>query len=293
MPVASSLSQRFPNAVIAHANCAQFTARQTILNPCVKSRMIVWCKAGTGVVTANGSVCPFETGRYLLLPWGHSIKYEASSEDPFFVGGIHIIPDHRTDHAVTFDVAHHDRHPLAQASFRRDLKIRELPRLKLGWLDAQAPLGHLLEYIMRVFVRKNPGEWMARWMARQLLCELIFSEQRSEVHDHGIPPEIERMKQFIAFHLARPLSLRDLVEFTKLSPSTVGRLFREHLKTTPVTWILRMKTERAKTLLRTRRLSIADVGASVGIPDPYYFSKCFKKETGRSPLEYRRQVRWI
>jgi len=89
------------------------------------------------------------------------------------------------------------------------------------------------------------------------------------------------------------LSLSHLVEFTKLSPSTVGRLFRTHLHTTPVAWITKMKMEKAKLLLRARRLSVAEVAAQVGIPDPYYFSKCFKKETGSAPLAYRRQTSWI
>jgi len=279
--------------VVAHANCAQFTPREKHSYPCVKSRMVVWCKAGTGTVIANGKSCLFESGRYLLLPWGHSIKYEASAEDPFLLGGIHIIPAHLPKRPLTFDVAHDSAHPLANASFRRDIQIPEFPDLKLGWLNAEAPLGHLLEYIVRAFVSRPPQEEMARWMARQLLCELVSSEQRSEVHDHGVPPEIERMKEFISFHISSPLSLRELVEFSGLSPSTVERLFRKYLRTTPVAWILSAKMERAKVLLRTRRLSVAEIGSEVGIPDPYYFSKRFRRVCGKSPLEYRRQGCWL
>jgi len=38
---------------------------------------------------------------------------------------------------------------------------------------------------------------------------------------------------------------------------------------------------------------VAQVGEQVGIPDPYYFSKCFKKATRVSPREYQNQTVWI
>jgi AraC-like DNA-binding protein len=209
------------------------------------------------------------------------------------VAGIHLIPDHRRSTPISFQVAHQEKAPLARVAFRRDVPIPALSRLKLGWLDARAPLTHLMEYIVQLFQRGNPEEWMARHLGRQLLHELVLSEQRNEVHDHGVPPEVERTKQYILANLHRPLSLSHLVEFTKLSPSSVGRLFRAHLHTTPVAWIAKTKMEKAKLLLRARRLSVAEVAAQVGIPDPYYFSKCFKKETGEAPLAYRRQTSWI
>lgn len=286
-------SGRFTKAAIVHANYAQFGAGQVVLVPRVKSRMVLWCKAGTGEVSANKTVCFMDAGRCLFLPWNHHIQYQASADDPFLLGGVHIVPDHASNKPITFDVAHDDRHSLARVPFRRDIEIPEISGLKIGFLEPSVPLAHLLEYIVGLFVQGPPEEWMARQLARQLLYEWLRFEQRSEMHDHSIPPMMERMKQYIASRLHEPLSLRDLVEFAQLSPSTVGRMFREHLDTTPVEWILRVKMERAKVLLRTRRISVAEVGAQVGIPDPYYFSKCFKKETGISPREYQNQTVWI
>jgi AraC-like DNA-binding protein len=255
--------------------------------------MVLWCKAGAGRVTVNGHPCPFEAGRYMVLPWRHAIKYEASVSDPFFLAGIHLIPNHQTNKRITFQVAHHEKAPLARATFRRDIPIPALSRLKLGWLTAHVPLTHLVEYVVALFRRGDPEEWMARHLGRQLLHELALSERCNEIHDHGVPPEMERMEQYVLANLQRPLSLSHLVEFSKLSPSTVGRLFRAHFRATPVAWITKAKMERAKLLLCARRLSVAEVAAEVGIPDPYYFSKCFKKETGRAPLAYRQQSRRI
>lgn len=48
-----------------------------------------------------------------------------------------------------------------------------------------------------------------------------------------------------------------------------------------------------RALLEARRtliyseLSIADVGFLIGIPDPAYFSRFFKRNTGQSPRDFR------
>ncbi|MFA7343580.1 MAG: AraC family transcriptional regulator [Terrimicrobiaceae bacterium] len=293
MPPVIRPTRHFPNAAIVYANVYAFGPGERLQYPCVMSRMVLWCKAGSGRVTVNGQPCPIESGRYLVLPWRHAIKYEASASDPFFVAGIHLVPDHKPDKRIFFQVAHQENDPLARKAFRRDIPIPALAGLKLGWLEAHAPLTQLLEYIVQVFQRGDPEEAMARGLARQLLYELVLSGQRKEVHDHDVPPEIERLKHYIFANLHRPLSLSHLVEFTRLSPSTIGRLFRAHFHTTPVAWITKKKMEKAKFLLRSRRLSVAEIAVRVGIPDPYYFSKCFKKETGCAPLACRRQTRGI
>jgi AraC-like DNA-binding protein len=284
---------RFAKSAIVYANYAQFGPEGRVLNPRVRSRMILWCKAGTGEVTVNGTTHSFEAGRYLLLPWNHAVSFRASREDPFLVAGIHLIPWHSLRHPITFEVAHNDWHPLARASFRHDEQIPEMIGVKAGWLNDNPVLTHLAEYIVNLFIRGETPEWLARQLAQQLFVELVQSQERNAEPDRGSALEIERIRQYVVARLNQPLSLRDLVEFSRLSPSTVGRLFREHLQMTPVSWIMRLKMERAQLLLRSRRLSVNEVGGQVGFSDPYYFSKCFKKATGLSPRDYRRKNHWI
>jgi AraC-like DNA-binding protein len=293
MPSSSRDSKRFASSLVAYANYAQFGPGERVLNPIVMSRMVLWCKAGTGEITVDGASFPFEAGRYLVLPWQHKVEYRASRDDPFLLAGVHLIPHHKHQKSIVYEVAHTETHPLAHATFRRDIPIPELIGVKSGWLNDHAALGYLLEYIVNAFIREHPPEWLARQLARQLFSELVRVPQRGESFDHESALEIERMRQYVATRLNQPLSLRDLVEFSRLSPSTVGRLFRDNLQVTPVEWITRLKMERAQMLFRTRRLSIAQVGEQVGFPDPYYFSKCFRKATGHSPRDYRKKNHWL
>ena len=50
----------------------------------------------------------------------------------------------------------------------------------------------------------------------------------------------------------------------------------------------RIRVEEAKRLLSIRlELGIKEVGAMVGYPDPYYFSRVFKEQTNQYSKEYR------
>ena len=281
----------YARAVVVHANFAQLAPRQDISYSQVESRMLLWCKAGTGTVTVNGRKVAFDAGQLLWIPWRHAIRYKASEDDPFLLGGVHLIPHHASRRSVTFEVAHDPQHRLAGARWRQDCQLAGIPEFRLRRLAPAEPLSHLLEYVVGVFLCGPPPSWLARQLAGLILHEMAAVE-RAAPPPEG-PPELERMKQFIEFHPSRPLSLRDLSEFARLSPATVCRLFRTHMNTTPVTWIGRVKMDRARTLLRTHRHSIAEVGVAVGIADPYYFSKCFKKATGQSPQAYRRTAHWL
>lgn len=281
---------RFTRAVVAYANRYQFGPSERIRYSCVQSRMILWCKAGRGEVIINSVSFNLEAGRYLVLPWGHEILYRASPTDPFLLAGIHLIPNHGMKHSLTFEVAHHPGHALADSPFRKDISIFELQGLKTGWLHEHSPTLHLFEYIVGLFIRGAPPDWLARSLAQEVLCELVFLERTRETPQPSLPLELDRMKQYVMVNLHQRLSLRDLVAFSRHSPSTVCRMFRQHLGTTPVTWILHLKMERARLLLRTQRLTVAQVGDRVGISDAYYFSKCFTKAVGRSPHLYRKEM---
>ena len=49
-----------------------------------------------------------------------------------------------------------------------------------------------------------------------------------------------------------------------------------------------LRVTRAKRLLRFSDLTVEAVGREVGIPEPGYFSRVFKKVEGVAPGEYRR-----
>ena len=54
-------------------------------------------------------------------------------------------------------------------------------------------------------------------------------------------------------------------------------------------YLTEVRMEKAKILLANPENKLLTIANQVGYEDAYYFSHCFKKYTGISPLEYRKK----
>jgi AraC-like DNA-binding protein len=251
--------------------------------------MLLWCKAGRGSIRVNTETIPMSPNDFVFLPWGRSMVYQAEEKEPFFVGGIHIIPFHDRHHKVVYEVAHREGDPFWRSTWRKDVTIPTLAGIKRGSLTEATALRHLGEYTIQRFSAGRRQEWESRSLAQLLLSALSDFFNPETTISSALPLPLLRMMQFVRNHPHRKLSLVDIARFAERSPSAVGRLFQRHLRMTTVTFIARTKMEFAQQLLSTSVLPVSEVGRRVGIEDPYYFSKLFRKTVGVSPLEHRKK----
>ena len=93
---------------------------------------------------------------------------------------------------------------------------------------------------------------------------------------------------FISLHYADNISLEDVASEVHVSPYYLSHLFREELSITFIEYLTRTRVDKAKQLLADQQLSVSEVAHSVGYDDSGYFSRVFKKMTGRTPASYRR-----
>ncbi|MGG4146739.1 response regulator [Paenibacillus algorifonticola] len=94
-------------------------------------------------------------------------------------------------------------------------------------------------------------------------------------------------KQFINKHYKGELSLEKVADYLQLSPAYLSNLFKKETGQNFIDYVTEVKIGRAKFLLKTTDLKIAEIAREVGYGDEYYFSKVFKKNVGESPLKYR------
>ncbi|MCD7849093.1 MAG: helix-turn-helix transcriptional regulator [Parabacteroides sp.] len=52
--------------------------------------------------------------------------------------------------------------------------------------------------------------------------------------------------------------------------------------------IRKVRVQKAISLLLTSENNVSEIAYKLGFSDPFYFSKVFKKETGMSPLQYKK-----
>ena len=85
-------------------------------------------------------------------------------------------------------------------------------------------------------------------------------------------------------------SLAEMAAVSRMPMETFRKRFVSEVGMPPLSYLLRCKMERAKDLLREPNCTVRQVGADVGMQDPYHFSKQFKAIVGISPSVFIRLV---
>lgn len=88
--------------------------------------------------------------------------------------------------------------------------------------------------------------------------------------------------------LARAWTIDDLATLARLSQSQLFRRFRDMVGTTPMDWLRHERINQAKRLLVGPDAKVSAVAAVCGYPDPYHFSRDFRRLTGYTPTKFRR-----
>ncbi len=129
------------------------------------------------------------------------------------------------------------------------------------------------------------------WAMNLLEQALLLCDQANPLQPaNRLDSRIQAVLEHVNHHLAEELAVEDLAGVAGLSPSRFAHLFSKETGTTPLRYIESQRINRACDLLALTSSPVAEVGESVGIPDPYYFSRRFRKAVGLSPRAYRHQV---
>jgi AraC-like DNA-binding protein len=273
---------------IALASYFQFAPTQSLTNGPVRSRMLLWCKAGRGQVRVNTETRPCEAGDVLLTPWAHTITYTADAREPFLLAGIHLIPREQPGTPAVWGVAHTAAELPALARCRSDALWPGLAGVRYGHFDEESALPALAEYVVRRCRAVVPPAAELRTLAVLLVAEMTTFFRQARPAPHTLSLELQRARQYLDDHLQQPLYLAEAAAVAGRSVSWLHRQFRCELQTTPAQYILAARLRIARHLLVTSTLGIAEVGQAVGLEDPFYFSKLFKRRVGVAPCAYRR-----
>jgi AraC-like DNA-binding protein len=213
---------------------------------------LVLYTSGSGEITVGGQPVPFRPGTIVCLPPGIP-HFERA---PRGYTNIHLIFSDFTPPA---------------------------PGLPTFADDADRSFFHLAMQLHREFHLQH-GQW-------RLICEgladLLVRYLERWAAPAAQPPIVDRLERLLLERLHEPgFGVGEALRALDCSADHARRVFLKARGRTPLAFLTEQRIHHAKHLLASGA-RVRDAAESVGLPDPYYFSRVFHRVTGQSPS------RWI
>ncbi|MCF2670079.1 helix-turn-helix transcriptional regulator [Butyricicoccus pullicaecorum] len=122
-------------------------------------------------------------------------------------------------------------------------------------------------------------------LLHSILCYLMPGSRSDAAETPDSP--VRQATRFIEAHLGEKLSLERVAEAVHLSPSHLICLFRAELHHSPHEYIVLLRMDRAKYLLKTTSLPIKAIAVEVGYGNESSFTGAFTERIGISPRRFR------
>jgi AraC-like DNA-binding protein len=130
-------------------------------------------------------------------------------------------------------------------------------------------------------------EELSPWMtdALERLMDEIHAQRRKRRQVH-----LARAIGYIQKHLAENIRRDEVARHGGLSPGHFSHLVREETGQTFRELVARYRVRHASHLLARTRRSLSQIAFDCGFADQSYFTKIFRKISGRNPLQYRKSL---
>jgi two-component system response regulator YesN len=150
-----------------------------------------------------------------------------------------------------------------------------------NYVSANAPeIDFCIDYL-------NTYRELKTYMSSLLKSAIEYIEKEKEQKSER---RIEMAKDYIMVHYSEPFTLAEIADYVELNASYFSNLFKTETGMNFSEYLLNVRMDKAKELLRDPKIKIYEIGQLVGYEDAVSFGRAFKKKWGISPKEYRNLV---
>lgn len=173
----------------------------------------------------------------------------------------------------------------------------------LVFIDIQMPIHTGLEVmrqcpdtryiIITAYESFSYAQEALRLGARDILLKPIDSSQLIAAVSRSIEYQFttnlltNQILQYLHTHYAEQIDLSLLGDMLHASPSHMARTFKKHMEFSIISYINKIRIEKAKIKLEDMNLSIQAIASELGYESLNNFYKYFKMTTGLTPAAYR------
>lgn len=113
------------------------------------------------------------------------------------------------------------------------------------------------------------------------------STRATQTHLYPGSVYVKHAMEYITDHYNKKLKISELADYIGVNRSYLTSSFKRTIGCSPQEFLVNLRVEKAKSLLRKTDLSINAVANAVGYQDQLAFSKVFKQHCGVSPRAYK------
>ncbi|MCF0108693.1 MAG: AraC family transcriptional regulator [Erysipelotrichaceae bacterium] len=155
-----------------------------------------------------------------------------------------------------------------------------------GGLDRETAYSLSDIYIQQAELLDHPDA-VAGLMPKMVIdfTERVEEATMGDRSDHTI----RQIRSYILQNLSRHITVNELAEYVGFNRSYLISLFKESIGIGPGAYITRLRIDEAKRLLTISNNSLASIAEALGFSSQSHFQNVFRKETGKTPLQYRKE----
>ncbi len=259
----------------------------------------------------NNVISPFT--RLFYVTTGEAIAYHSSQEFNLRPGYMYLIPSY-TYNRYKCDKYHEQFYTGFFEQTTDGLSIYNLQsfkyQVKASLTDAQLfkrlldinpdmavtnnnPKGHVNKPLLYNLNKQNKTNDQGKYLETQGILSILLSRfidnSSYNKEKNSTKTKLEKVLIYIAEHLHEELSVQNLANYCHFSPDHFSRIFNQSFGMRPLKYIQTKRIERAQLLLLTTNNSLQEIAGKTGFHNISYFSRLFKKTTGKTPGKFRKE----
>lgn len=155
-------------------------------------------------------------------------------------------------------------------------------------------LDSLVERLRGELTRRQASSLFVQGIAQAIAIHLARDYGVTVEESRGGSPslpgyKLRQITDWMAKHIAENFSLDRLAAQAGLSKFHFQRLFKSAMGVAPSRYHINLRMNLARRLLRETKKSVVDIALEVGYANSSHFAQLFRRETGLSPSDYRRE----
>ncbi|MBL7763694.1 MAG: AraC family transcriptional regulator [Chitinophagaceae bacterium] len=230
--------------------------------------IIIYCMEGNGRAVINKREYRIEPGEFIFIPSKTAHLYEADADNPWTIYWTHF--KGMNAEAVIKQLEKNF------AGHKGFLKHNENTVGLFNEMYNQLERGYSTDNLIY--------SSMCLW---HYLTAFMFNNKYSAPGKLSYKDPTDVAIDFLQDRIGSLLTLEEIAAAVNLSASHFSFLFKNKTGFSPIEYFNHLKIQRACQYLLFTNLRIREISWNLGIEDPYYFSRLFKKVMGVAPGEYR------